>query len=69
MNTGDWACHKEDELRDVGHIRLSDLIDLILDDTLDNDHESMDLYVDEAVQLSRDLNEPWVEIFIRHWRL
>lgn len=69
MDVWDWVFDKEYELRDAGHDRLADLVDKMPGYVMDNDHEQVDAHIDEAIQLARELKQPWVEIFVRHWRL
>jgi len=69
MNVWAWVDEKKSELRDAGHHHLADFIGRIAVDTCANRHAAVDTYADEAIQLARDANEPWVELFLRHWRL
>jgi len=69
MNIWRWVGEKRAELLKNGHDQLADLIENISSDTCSGNHDAVDRYAEEAIQLARDINEPWVEIFLRHWRL
>lgn len=69
MDIWKWVRAKEHDLRDQGQHRLAEYVNTIPEDTVSNRHSNVDLYADEAIKLARDLNESWVEVFLRHWRL
>lgn len=69
MNVWNWVWDKQNELNAAGHERLAEFIERISSDTCDNKHEAVDNYADEAIQMAKDAREPWVELFLRHWRL
>ncbi|MDJ0940281.1 MAG: hypothetical protein QNJ00_11010 [Woeseiaceae bacterium] len=69
MDIWNWVWDIQWELRDSGHEALADFMDRIPSDTVAGHHDRVDLYADEAIALARDVGNPWVEIFLRHWRL
>jgi len=69
MDMWGWTYEVDDELREAGHDKLADYMERIPHDTVDGRHEKIDQYADEAIELAREVGHPWVEIFLRHWRL
>lgn len=49
--------------------RLRELIDDLPTAAVNEAHERVDAMVPEALALARELDEPWLEVFIRHWSL
>lgn len=49
--------------------RLAELLEALPSATVDDEHERVDAMVPEALALARSLDEPWLELFIRHWNL
>jgi tetratricopeptide (TPR) repeat protein len=68
-----WAWVQETKKRldrgDPREQRLSDLMNELPSAAVDEAHDRVDSMVPEAVALARELDEPWVEVFIRHWNL
>jgi len=67
MNIWAWVRDKQDQLRKRGHFRLATIIDDLPSAVCDMRHEQAEAMVPEGLALARDLEEPWVEIFLRHW--
>ncbi|NVB42940.1 hypothetical protein G6O69_34280 [Pseudenhygromyxa sp. WMMC2535] len=49
--------------------RLAELIEALPSATADDAHSRVDTLFPEALALARSLEEPWLELFIRHWNL
>jgi tetratricopeptide (TPR) repeat protein len=49
--------------------RLAELMNELPSAAVDEAHERVDSMVPEAVALARELDEPWAEVFVRHWNL
>ena len=69
MDMWGWTYEVDDELRDSGQDKLADYMERIPHDTVNGHHQKIDKYADEAIALAREVGHPWVEIFLRHWRL
>ncbi len=67
MNIWAWVYDKQEQLRQRGHTRLATIIDDLPTAVCDMRHEQAEAMVPEGLALARDLEEPWVEIFLRHW--
>lgn len=67
MNIWAWVYDKQKQLRERGHVRLATIIDELPTAVCDMRHEQAEAMVPEGLALARDLEEPWVEIFLRHW--
>jgi len=69
MNIWSWVDPKLTNLRQRGENRLAELMDSIPSATVNDEHQKVDAYFAEGVALARQANEPWAELFIRHWYL
>ncbi len=71
MDIWDWVHSTTERLRegDAEQQRLARLIRELPSATCDDEHERVDMLVPEAVALARSLDEPWIELFLRHWNL
>jgi len=69
MDIWAWTWDVDEDLRKDGHIKLADYMDRLPSDTVDGNYNRVDKYIEEAIQMARDISHPWVEIFLRHWRL
>lgn len=69
MDLWAWVNATEARLREQGHARLADLLDQIPSETCDDRHERVDALVSEALALAEAIDEPWLELFVRHWGL
>lgn len=67
MNIWAWVYDKQEQLRERGHHRLASVIDDLPTAVCDMRHEQAEAMVPEGLALATDLEEPWVEIFLRHW--
>jgi hypothetical protein len=71
MNIWAWV-HEIKQRLDRGEPReqrLAELMNELPSAAVDEAHERVDSMVPEAVALARELDEPWVEVFVRHWNL
>jgi len=64
-----WVHKVEYELREQGNARLADAIDNISTYTCADEHDKVDSIYPEALSLAKKENNPWIEVFIRHWHL
>jgi len=64
-----WVHKVEYDLREQGNIQLADAIDNISSYTCADEHDKVDAIFPEALSLAKKENNPWIEIFIRHWHL
>jgi hypothetical protein len=68
-----WAWVHEIKRRlergDARELRLAELMNELPSAAVDEAHERVDSMVPEAVALARELDEPWAEVFVRHWSL
>lgn len=69
MDMWSWTYEADDDLRDAGFSKLANYMDRMPHDTVNGRHEKVDQYADEAIAMAREAGHPWVEIFLRHWRL
>ena len=71
MSTDVWAwvhdTHRE--LVEGGHHRLADAVAEISGHAVNGRPEEVDAIYPEAVAAARSLGLPWVEVYLRHWRL
>ncbi|MEZ4374697.1 MAG: hypothetical protein R3B07_28035 [Polyangiaceae bacterium] len=52
-----------------GHVRLAHALDDLPSLVVDEEHDAVDALVAEALPLARAADNPWLEVFIRHWEL
>ena len=71
MNIWAWVRETRERLEqgDPTASRLAQLMRELPSAAADEAHERVDAMVPEATALARELEEPWVELFIRHWNL
>lgn len=69
MNIWEWVTQTERKLRDEGHHRLAEIMDRVPSMTCDDHHEEVEALVPEGVALAKQLELPWVELFLRHWHM
>lgn len=67
MNIWAWVYDKQEQLRERGQHRLAAVMDALPSAVCDMRHEQAEAMVPEGLALATDLEEPWVEIFLRHW--
>lgn len=69
MDIWRWVNGREEALREDGHIELADHIDDISTHTVNDEFDLVDQIYHAALPLSRALDDKWLEIYFRHWRL
>jgi tetratricopeptide (TPR) repeat protein len=71
LNIWAWVRETRERLEhgDASAQRLAELMRELPSVTADEAHERVDAMVPEAIALARELEEPWIELFIRHWNL
>lgn len=69
MNIWDWVHKLENELEAAGQEHASRIIEQLTTEILDLNIAKADALVPEAIALSRSLNNPWLEVFFRHWEM
>jgi len=69
MNIWEWVEETTEELKRSGQGRLAELIDALPTACCDGNHERVESLVPEALALARALEQPWLELFVRHWLL
>ncbi|MER5640384.1 hypothetical protein ABT095_25980 [Kitasatospora sp. NPDC002227] len=71
MSTDIWAWVQDTHaaLTEAGHHRLAAAIAEIAGHAVDGRDEQLDALHPEALASARALGLPWVEVFLRHWRL
>ncbi|WP_441245382.1 hypothetical protein [Kitasatospora sp. McL0602] len=71
MSTDIWAwvqdAHRQ--LTEAGHHRLAAALAEIAGHAVEGRNEQLDALYPEALAAARALGLPWVEVFLRHWRL
>lgn len=67
MNIWDWVIRLEDELESAGQEQLSRLIEQVPQAVLNLNIEHADKLVAEGINLNQSLNNPWLDIFFKHW--
>lgn len=69
MNIWAWLDDALEQLIESGNHRLAVLLMEIPSATCDDNHAAVDAMVPEALALARATDNPWLEVFIRHWHL
>jgi hypothetical protein len=69
MDLWAWVNSLEERLRAEGHVRLADLVERLPNEVVNDRHERVDALVAEARGLAKAIEEPWLEVFLRHWWL
>jgi tetratricopeptide (TPR) repeat protein len=71
MNIWAWVQETKRRLQrgEAPELRLAELMNELPSAAVDEAHERVDSMVPEALALARELDEPWVEVFVRHWNL
>ncbi|MEV4557106.1 hypothetical protein AB0K51_08920 [Kitasatospora sp. NPDC049285] len=64
-----WVHDAHRQLAESGQHRLADALAEIAGHAVEGRNEQLDAMFPEALAASRALNLPWVEVFLRHWRL
>ncbi|UJB21638.1 MULTISPECIES: tetratricopeptide repeat protein [Lysobacter] len=69
MDIFDWIEDLSEELREAGQYRVVELINRIPHELHDNHPERVEAMLPEALAAARALQNPWLEVFFRHWGL
>ncbi|MFE6503002.1 hypothetical protein [Kitasatospora sp. NPDC057738] len=71
MTTDIWAWVRDThrQLAEAGHHRLADAIVELPEHATEGRNEQLDALYPEAVAAARALGLPWVEVYLRHWRM
>jgi tetratricopeptide (TPR) repeat protein len=71
LNIWAWVRETRERLEqgDAAAQRLAELMRELPSAAADEAHERVDAMAPEAIALARELEEPWPELFIRHWNL
>lgn len=69
MDVWSWVAPTQRKLREAGHARLAYLMHRVSSASVDGHGLEVEAIVAEGLPLARAANEPWVEVFLRHWRL
>ncbi|MFE4975201.1 hypothetical protein ACFRAR_24240 [Kitasatospora sp. NPDC056651] len=71
MTTDIWAWVRDAhrQLAEAGHHRLADAIVELPGHATQGRNEQLDALYPEAVAAARSLGLPWVEVYLRHWRM
>ncbi|MFE9427144.1 hypothetical protein ACFYNO_29725 [Kitasatospora sp. NPDC006697] len=68
-NIWDWVYDTHTHLVDSGQHRLATALVEIAGHAVDGRNDQLDAMFPEALASARALGLPWVEVFLRHWRL
>ncbi|WP_030244392.1 hypothetical protein [Streptomyces sp. NRRL S-350] len=71
MTTDIWAWVRDThrQLAEAGHHRLADAIVELPEHATEGRNDQLDALYPEAVAAARALDLPWVEVYLRHWRM
>lgn len=71
MTTDIWAWVRDthQQLHTAGHARLADAIYELPEHATEGRNEQLDAAYPEALASARALGLPWVEVYLRHWRM
>lgn len=69
MNIWQWFRETQVTLRENGHHRTAEMLQVLPTYVCDGRHEEVDAIVPEALAAVRALKNPWLEVFVRHWHL
>ena len=69
MDIWAWVSRLQEDLREAGYGRVADLVDRIPDDVNNQRIDRVAAALPEALAAARSLNNPWLEVFFRHWGL
>ncbi|MFJ6385827.1 hypothetical protein ACIQI7_38200 [Kitasatospora sp. NPDC092039] len=64
-----WVRDTHRQLAEAGHHRLADAIVELPEHATAGRNEQLDALYPEAVAAARALGLPWVEVYLRHWRM
>ena len=69
MDIWSWVYDAQRELFDAGEWRLAQLIHELPSVVCADEHRLAESMTAEALALLAPMDEPWLEVFVRHWRL
>ena len=69
MDIWRWVHGREEALREDGHTELAEYIDNISTHTVNDRFDLVDQVYHAALPLCQALDDKWLEIYFRHWRL
>ncbi|MBD0690432.1 hypothetical protein [Streptomyces sp. CBMA123] len=64
-----WVRDTDQQLREAGHQRLADAMYELPEHATEGRNEQLDAVYPEALAAARALDLPWVEVYLRHWRM
>ncbi|GHF26846.1 hypothetical protein GCM10018790_00130 [Kitasatospora xanthocidica] len=64
-----WVRDAHRQLAEAGHHRLADAIVELPEHATEGHNDQLDALYPEAVAAARALDLPWVEVYLRHWRM
>ncbi|MER7585409.1 hypothetical protein [Kitasatospora sp. NPDC097691] len=64
-----WVRDAHRQLAEAGHHRLADAIVELPEHATEGRNDQLDALYPEAVAAARSLGLPWVEVYLRHWRM
>ena len=67
MDIWGWVYDAQVSLRKNGHDRLAQIVDELPPLVVEGNHEQAEAIVPEGLALARQLDHPWLEVFLRHW--
>jgi biopolymer transport protein ExbD len=69
MNIWHWIEQLQASLREAGQAHSADLIDRFSSEICDQEVERAEALMPELRALCKTLENPWLEVFVRHWDL
>ena len=69
MDIWRWVWGRDEALREEGHNELADYIYSISNHTVNDRFDLVDQVYHAAIPLCRALDDKWLEVYFRHWRL
>jgi tetratricopeptide (TPR) repeat protein len=69
MDIWEWVGKRCGDLMEAGQGRMADLIEAIPEDVNEDRVQRVQAYFPEALAGARALEDPWLEVYFRHWGL
>ena len=69
MDIWSWVYDMQEELEKKGHPLLANALFKLPSDTVEGNHQEIDLYIEQIVAEAKQSGFTWVELFLRHWYL
>ncbi|MCJ8273883.1 MAG: hypothetical protein MJK04_31355, partial [Psychrosphaera sp.] len=69
MDIWQWVYDVQAQLRVNGDTALLEAMDSISSLTCDDQHDKVDVMYPMALSLARKHDNPWIEVYMRHWYL